>query len=148
MRVYLLILVILELYSCTGSNGSKIIKQSQDTTVLRLKTLPDSLLTRIIIEPYIYQYDTVEYGDKLKGKFLIKNIGAANFKMEKLIARCDCTELTINDSILTSGQETYLNFEVSTKKLQPSYFNESVISLFGNFKPYSRTLKIEGYIKD
>ena len=148
MRVFVITALIAGLCSCRGTTKTEIIKQSQDTTVLRLKTLPDSVLTRILIEPYIYQYDTVEYGDKLKGKFLIKNIGAANFKMEKLIARCECTELTISDSTLLPGQETYLNFEVSTKKLQPSSFNESVISLFGNFKPYFRTLKIEGYIKD
>jgi Protein of unknown function (DUF1573) len=148
MRLYLFWFVTLGICCCTGSTKTEIIKQSQDTTVLRLKTLPDSLLTRIVIEPYIYQYDTITYGEKIKGRFTIKNIGAKNFKIEKLVARCECTELTISDSTIAPGRETYLEFEVSTKKLKPSAFNESIISLFGNFKPYFRTIKIEGYIAD
>lgn len=56
-----------------------IFNSEQDTVTRKLKALPDSVLSRIKIDPYIFMFDTIRKGQIVSGKFKIKNISRNTF---------------------------------------------------------------------
>ena len=112
----------------------------------KLRSLPDSALTRIQIDPYIFMFDTVKTGTIVTGKFKIRNIGHKPFTFSQIITFCDCTTVQKKDEIIQAQDSSYLSFILDTESFQEGY-NERALTILGNFKPYFRTLKVEGYIK-
>ena len=136
------------LFACKqkSSNMVSILNTDKDTVSRELKKLPDSALTRISIEPIIYMYDTIKRGEVLAGKFKIKNVGLKPFELAQAISFCGCATVNAKDLIVNSKDSTHLSFVLDTEGFDKGYF-ERAITILGNFKPYYRTLKIEGYIE-
>jgi len=138
-------LLLLVLLSC--SNGQKQSNKVTSPEISYLKTLPDSVLTKIEVEKVNIDFDTVEKFTLLKGNFIIKNSGKKLLEIKKINGLCSCTDIKSYLKEIEVNKTQEIMFSISTNEFQKGY-NERFITVYGNFFPFYRTIRIQAYIPE
>ena len=71
----------------------------------------------------------------------INNTGKRNLIIERVDAGCKCTNITLNDTLLESGQKTYLEIEYSPEIV--GFFKKDIF-IYANVKPSPLLITIIG----
>lgn len=147
MNLFKQILIILFfLVSCKTKNNAFTNKNiDKDSTIVKLKRLKETELTRIEIDPVIYFADTISQGQTIEGKFKIINVGNVPFSIKKIVNICDCTVTEPTKKETQPNDSCYINFKIDTENYKEG-FNVRMITIMGNFHPFFRVLSVECYV--
>jgi hypothetical protein len=139
MKKYVVITVLLSIiYSC----GKPKMTYVKDKEYLKMSKITDEKLTRISV-PHIIYLDTID-DSEVDISFTIKNIGRKDLNPILLKFHCGCITPPKYKSALKPNEEQKINMEFPIdKKGNFSY----PIWVYGNFYPYTREIRVEGYRK-
>jgi hypothetical protein len=143
MKRLFLLFFLLVFLSCSNEH-----KQSNKITspeISSLKTLPDSVLTKIEVEKVNIDFDTVKKFTPLNGNFMIKNSGKKLLEIKKINGLCNCTDIKSFSKEIEVDETQEIMFSISTDEFQRGY-NERFITVYGNFFPFYRTIRVQAYI--
>jgi hypothetical protein len=92
MKTYIIVVLLFLCFTFIHcSNGSNSIKRETSEvtlTIEKLRTAPDSALTKIHIENPDRDYQ-IKRGDKIKDSIIIRNKGNKPLKIESIKSKCD-----------------------------------------------------------
>lgn len=150
MRNLLLMFCInLTLICCKQNHqfsSSSLLNSSKDTVTQKLLKLPDSLITKIDVLKETLIFDSINMGNTLLAKFRITNFGNTSLKIDQIIYNCDCTQMVSKNLLIAPGSIESLDFAINTSGLKKGY-NERVVTILGNFRPFFKFLRVEIYIQ-
>ncbi len=140
---YLKIIVISCLFIQCTSNSTSLSKKNTEASIAieKLRTAPDSLLTKIRIENSDRDYE-VKKGEMIYDSIIIKNTGKISLKLESIKSKCDC--MTVNFSnllVIPSFDSLVVRYKIETSNMDLGN-NHRTITVIGNFFPYFKNVSI------
>ena len=118
------------MYSCSKGPKNKI--KITDTTQVKFDT-------------YVYNFDTINQGDKIVYIFTFTNIGKAPYIVKNTGTSCGCTVAYAPKKPIKPGEKSYIKVEFnSTGKIGEQY---KTIFIEGNSKPSRIELVLKGFVR-
>lgn len=144
--IQIILLVFVLFITCNPSTNNSQRKSSEvSLTVEKLRTSPDSVLTKIKIDNLDREYE-VKKGQIIVDSILIINNGIKPLKIESIKSKCDCTTVDFDNSRLIHPKESMVvRYKINTEDM-PLGYNQRTISIIGNFFPYFKIISLSLYL--
>jgi hypothetical protein len=144
LNVIYFIVFFLSVYSCsTKSKKEKLnVKQQID----KMKSTPDSLLTKVQIINTEREYQVTK-GEVIVDSILIINKGTKNLNVESIKSACDCTAIDFVPTSIKPLDSIIVKYSIKTADMQGGY-NQRTINVIGNFFPFYKNINVIIYLDE
>lgn len=145
--VYTLLFFSFITLSCKRNSASNKLPKKELSAVLdSLKTINDTLLTKVKIIDNERDYSNVKRGTIIIDSFKLINIGFKKLELKGINATCDCTTLNyIRGKEILPNDSLTVTYQIDTKDMDKGY-NRRTINVIGNFFPYIKNFSIDMYL--
>jgi hypothetical protein len=75
-----------------------------------------------------HQFDKIKNGDKVSGKFEIKNDGKSDLIIRKITSDCNCVKSSIDTNIIKPGKSATLTLELTANDLGEKFYGTTVVT--------------------
>ena len=142
MKYLKVIIIYCLLIQCT-SNSTSLSKNNTEASIAieKLRTAPDSLLTKIRIENPDREYE-VKKGEIIHDSIIIRNTGKMPLELKSIKSKCDCMALNFSSlNVIPLKDSILVRYKIETSNMDFGN-NHRTITVIGNFFPYFKNVSI------
>ena len=101
-------------------------------------------LAIIEFESLVYEFDTINQGEKVDYSFTFKNVGKADLLISDVQSSCGCTITNFEKGALKAGQESKIDFTFDSTDKEG--IQDKSITVYANTYPNRTILKFKGFV--